>query len=259
MSAPKWWCCARDGDGEGRLPIFAVVSRSIEAGKQGEARMTSFIRLGAATIAAGLACAGPALAHPHVFADSRMEIVGNPDGTLAAVRDIWRFDELFSSSVLVDFDANGNGTLDPDELDKVGETVRESIAEWDFYTFVTVANRDVKLVPPDKIRGLYDHGRLTLFFEMKPGEPVDLRAGPVTFTAYDESYFVAFDFAGEDSFPLLDMPPGCSKTFTQPDPDAEASEWMNSVSMLKPGEAVPEDGVNFSQLLATRIDVRCAP
>ena len=201
----------------------------------------------------------PAAAHPHVFTDSRMEIVGTADGMLSSVRNIWRFDELFSSSVLVDFDANGNGALDPDELDKVGETVRESIAEWDFYTFVTVAGRDVKLTPPDAIRALYDGGRLTLFFEMKPAERVDLKAGPVTFSAYDESYFVAFDFAGEADFALLDMPAGCTKRFTQPDPDADASEWMNSVSMLKPGEAIPEDGVNFSQLLATRVDVTCAP
>ena len=43
-----------------------------------------------------------------------------------------------------------------------------------------------------------------------------------------------------------------------PDPDADASDWMNSVSMLKPNQALPADGVNYSQLLATRVDVQCA-
>ncbi|WP_279482578.1 DUF1007 family protein [Aureimonas sp. SK2] len=207
--------------------------------------------------AALLAACLPASAHPHVFADSRMEIVGTADGMLSSVRNIWRFDELFSSSVVVDFDKNGNGTLDDDEVQAVAETVRQSIAEWDFYTFVSIGNRDLKLTPPADIRGLFDHGQLLLFFEMKPTEPVDLKAAPVTFSVYDESYFVAFDFADENAFQLLDLPKTCTKAYTRPDPDEDASEWMNSVSMLKPGQSIPEDGVNFSQLLATRVDVSC--
>ena len=210
------------------------------------------VRIGASALTLCLCATGMAKAHPHVFADSKMEIVGTKDGKLAAVRNIWRFDELFSSSVVVDFDKNGNGTLDPPELEEVGKTVLGSIAEWEFYTFVTVKGRDIKLTPPHQIRGLFDHGQLTLFFEMKPAEPV-------AFSVYDESYFVAFDFADENSYQLLDLPKSCRKSFTRPDPDAEASEWMNSVSMLKPDQKLPEDGVNFSQLLATRIDVTCAP
>ncbi|MBB3935651.1 DUF1007 family protein [Aureimonas phyllosphaerae] len=204
-----------------------------------------------------VATCGAASAHPHVFADSRMEIVGTSDGLLSSVRNIWRFDELFSSSVVVDFDKNGNGTLDDDEVQAVAETVRQSIAEWDFYTFVSIGNRDLKLKPPESIRGLFEKGQLLLFFEMKLEEAVDLKAQPVTFSVYDESYFVAFDFANETAFQLLDLPKTCTKSYTRPDPDEDASDWMNSVSMLKPGQSIPEDGVNFSQLLATRVDVSC--
>jgi ABC-type uncharacterized transport system substrate-binding protein len=217
------------------------------------------MQVGAGALAFGLSATGLAQAHPHVFADSKMEIVGTKDGKLAALRNIWRFDELFSSSVVVDFDKNGNGTLDPPELEEVGKTVLGSIAEWEFYTFVSIGGRDIKLKPPHQIRGLYDHGQLTLFFEMVPAEPVDLKTQKVTFSVYDESYFVAFDFADEKAYQLLDLPKSCKKEFTRPDPDADASEWMNSVSMLKPDQKLPEDGVNFSQLLATRIDVTCAP
>lgn len=215
--------------------------------------------LAAAPVAAILLSAAPASAHPHVFVDSRMEIVGAADGTLRAVRNIWRFDELFSSSVLVDFDADGDGTLDPDEVAKVAETVRQSIREWDFYTFVTVAGRDVPFAPPPAIRGLWDEGVLTLFFEMAPAEPVDLKPAPVTFTVYDESYFVAFEFIDESRFQLLDLPAACTKSLTQPDPDRSAEEWMAQVSMLKPDQTLPADGVNFAQVLAPHLDVRCAP
>jgi len=202
---------------------------------------------------------GAALAHPHVFVDARMEIVGGKDASLASVRNIWRFDELFSSSVVVDFDKNGNGTLDPEELEAVSETVRGSIAEWSFYTFLTTGGRDVKMAPPATIRGLYDHGQITLLFEMKPAEPVDLAKEKVTFSVFDESYFVAFDFPDAEHFQLLDLPKSCSKGFSQPDPDADAEDWMAQVSMLKPGQQVPSDGVNFAEALATKVDVSCAP
>ncbi|MBB3951565.1 DUF1007 family protein [Aureimonas jatrophae] len=211
-----------------------------------------------AALALGLAPT-VALAHPHVFVDARMEIVGGTGAELASIRNIWRFDELFSSSVVVDFDKNGNGTLDPDELEAVGETVRGSIAEWSYYTFLTTGGRDVKLAPPATIRGLYDHGQITLFFEMKPAEPVDLARDKVTFSVFDESYFVAFDFPDAQHFQLLDLPASCRQDFSRPDPDADAEDWMAQVSMLKPNQQLPSDGVNFAEALATKVDVTCAP
>ena len=213
----------------------------------------------AALLATGalLASCLVAEAHPHVFADSRMEIVGTPDGHLAAVRNIWRMDELFSSSVVFDFDKNGNGKLDDDELVAVGDTVRQSIAEWSFYTFVKSGAHDVPMQPPDEIRTLYENGQLLMFFEMKPREPVDLKKQPVTFAVFDESFFVAFDYADASSFQLLDMPASCSKKFTVPDPDEGAQEWMNSIATLGPDQSVPDDGIDYSRLLATHVDVQC--
>lgn len=204
------------------------------------------------------AIGGQAEAHPHVFVDAKMEIVGGPDGTLGSIRNIWRFDELFSSSVLFDFDKNKNGELDPDELDEVGKTVLGSIAEWSYYTFVSVKAGDLAFNPPPEIRALYQDGQLLLFFEMKPKQTVDLKSTPVTFTVYDESFFVAFDFADENAFQLLDLPKTCTKAFTQPNPDEDAADWMNSISMLKPDQKVPDDGVDFAAVMATRVDVKCA-
>ncbi|MEF2073148.1 DUF1007 family protein [Consotaella aegiceratis] len=215
-----------------------------------------------AVIAAGwLGCgslaAGPALAHPHVFAEARMEIVGSPDGELRSVRNIWRMDELFSSSVLLDFDENANGQLDPEELQAIGDTVKESIAEWSFYTFVRSGGQPVTMQPPDEIRALYQDGQLLMFFEMKAGQPVKLSDGLLTVANFDETFFVAFDYPDADSFQLVDMPASCSKAVVIPDEDEAAQEWMNSIASLGPDEEVPEDGIDYSQILATRLEVRC--
>ena len=215
-------------------------------------------KLGALALASTVGMAAPAFAHPHVFAEARVEIVGTPDSRLAAIRNIWRMDELFSSSVLVDFDKNANGVLDEDELAEIGAVVKESIAEWDFYTFVETAGRSVEMSPPDVIHTLYENGQLLMFFEMRAGEAVDLVAGKLTVANFDDTFFVAFD-ATEEDFQLIDMPKQCAKQYVVPDADAAAQQWMESVASLGPDESIPEDGINYSQVLATRIEVSCGP
>jgi len=74
-----------------------------------------------------------AFAHPHVFIEARLEVVAGADGNIQELRNVWRFDEVFSSSVLMDFDKNTNLKLDPDELTQVGDTVRDSLVDYDYY------------------------------------------------------------------------------------------------------------------------------
>jgi ABC-type uncharacterized transport system substrate-binding protein len=220
--------------------------------------MTSINRWAVLFLAAMLLPAGRAEAHPHVFADARMEIVGDAAGQLVSVRNIWRMDELFSSSVVVDFDKNANGVLDDDELQAVGDTVKESIAEWSFYTFVVVADKPVAMKPPESIRALYQDDQLLLFFEMKAGEPVDLKTQKLTVSTFDETFFVAFVFEDENSFQLVDMPAACKKDMVVPDEDEAAQQWMASIAGLSPDETVPADGVDYAKVLATRLEITCS-
>ena len=58
----------------------------------------------------------PAFAHPHIFIDAKFQVVAAPDGSISELRNVWSFDEVFSSSVLMDFDKGDNQTLTPTEL-----------------------------------------------------------------------------------------------------------------------------------------------
>lgn len=201
----------------------------------------------------------PALAHPHVFIDAHVEIVGDEAAHFVALRNVWRFDELFSSSVVVDFDSNANGTLDADELEQVAETIRGSIAEWGFYTFVELGSRDVKLKEPDVIHALYEDGQLILFFEMPVTETVDLKTQSIKVSNFDESFFVAFDFPGDNAFQLIGLPNACSKALHVPDEDEAAKQWMDQIANLGPDEEVGDGATAFADVMATRMEVSCAP
>ena len=63
----------------------------------------------------------PASVHPHVFAEARLDVVVNPDQTVKSLRHLWRFDDLFSSTVLVEFDTNSDLKLDDAELQEVSQ------------------------------------------------------------------------------------------------------------------------------------------
>ena len=62
-------------------------------------------------------------AHPHVFAEARLDVVGQsrPDGEVAAPSLALR--RLFSSTVLMEFDKNADLKLDDAELQEVSNTV----------------------------------------------------------------------------------------------------------------------------------------
>ncbi|MCB1428855.1 MAG: DUF1007 family protein, partial [Nitratireductor sp.] len=92
-----------------------------------------------------------AVAHPHVFVESNLEIVRNNEGAVTELRHVWRFDDLFSSDVLLNYDENGDGKLEPNELDEVGKTIGSSISEYDYYTEVRSGSDNDEFEPPEAV------------------------------------------------------------------------------------------------------------
>ena len=65
----------------------------------------------------------PALAHPHVFVDARLEVRFDADGRVAALRHVWRFDDAFSAFASQGLDTNGDGFRDSFDNVRAGTPV----------------------------------------------------------------------------------------------------------------------------------------
>ena len=205
---------------------------------------------------AGAACLAPmaALAHPHIFADARLEVVAGEDGTVSELRNVWRFDEMFSASVVMDFDKNSNAELDPEELAEVGRTVLESLEEFSYYTSITEDGKAVKVGKPDAINVDFKDGQLLMFFTVKPGETMPLK-GKLTFGVYDPTLYAAMDFATDDDLVTVgDRFSVCKRAVVRPDPDEVLAQNQDSLT-----EAFFNDpaGTDMSKLFATRLEVTC--
>ena len=206
----------------------------------------------AAGIALAASACGPALAHPHVFVDARLEVVADDNGDVTALRNVWRFDEFFSSSVILDYDTNMDNQLTGDELTEIGDTVRDSLGEYDYYTQITDNGEDIKLKKPDVIHADMRDGQLLLFFEAKPEKPLPLK-GHLTFGVYDPTMYTAIDFHhDEDLVTIGDAFSACKTAVVRPNPDEVISQNQDSLTA-----AFFSDPTDVSKLFATRLDLTC--
>ena len=199
-------------------------------------------------------CTNAALAHPHVFAQARMELKATPEGLIGELRHVWRFDELFTATVILEFDKDKNGELNDDELDEVANTVAGSIAEFNYFQNVEVNGRDVGFEKVQEMTVGVEDGQLLLLFATIPDEPVKLVDGP-KIGVFDPTFYTAIEFYSESDMVLIDAPVGCEHKMVIPDPDeAIAQNAQNLTEAFY--ETTSENDMN--KILATRMEVSCS-
>ncbi|MDS7595384.1 DUF1007 family protein [Agrobacterium tumefaciens] len=195
-----------------------------------------------------------ATAHPHIFADARMEIVEGKDGTVQEVRNIWRFDEMFSASVVMDYDKNSDLKLDPEELAEIGSTVLESLEEYSYYTNILADGKSVPFGKPEAIHVDYKDSQILMFFSVKPKAPLPVK-GKLSFGAWDPTMYTAIDFAKDSDLATegKDLA-ACKHAVVRPDPDEVISQNQTTLT-----DAFFNDptGTDMTKLFATRLELTC--
>ncbi|WP_053999959.1 DUF1007 family protein [Ahrensia marina] len=200
---------------------------------------------------AGLPAA--ANAHPHVFAQARMELKSTPQGTIEELRHVWRFDELFTATVMIEFDMDESGDLNDEELDVVANTVSSSIADFNYFQNIEVNDQDIGFKKVTEMAISVEDGQLLILFSTVPAEEVALKDAP-KIGVFDPTFYTAIEFYSEDDMVLIDAPKGCSRTMVVPDPD-EAIE-QNQQSLTEAFYDTTEN--DMSKILATRMEVTCS-
>ncbi len=209
-----------------------------------------------AIMTALIACVLPhaASAHPHIFVESRLEVIGGADGNVQELRNVWRFDEVFSSSVLLDFDKNTDLKLDESELAELGETMRTSLGDYSYFTTLTVNGATVGVQKPDAIHVTFKDGQILVFFAVKPDKPMPLK-GRLTFGIYDPTMYTAIDFPTDKDLVAEGTAfAKCQQKVVRPDPDEVLSQ--NSSSLTDAFFNDPT-GTDMSKMFATRLEMTC--
>jgi ABC-type uncharacterized transport system substrate-binding protein len=208
----------------------------------------------ALAVAALLLAAGPASVHPHVFAEARLDVILSPDHqTVKALRHLWRFDDLFSSTVMMEFDKNSDLRLDDKELKDVADTVHASLAEFNYFQLVTVDGKDVAMNPPPHLMANFENDQLIILFESEPKVPIKL-AGKIDFGVYDPTFYTAIDFSEDSNITVDGLPSTCTSKVIRPDPDEAIAENQKTLT-----DAFFNDptGTDMSKIFATKLELNC--
>lgn len=217
-------------------------------------RLTGRRAIPAATLVAFFLSTAPASVHPHVFAEARLDVVLDQDGTtVKSLRHLWRFDDVFSSTVVMEFDRNGDLKLDDAELQEVSDTIYKSLAEFGYFQIVTADGKDVAMKPPAQLMANYENDQLIVLFESEPKDPLKL-SGKVDFGVYDPTFYTAIDFVEDDYMQVANLPASCSRTVIRPDPDEAIAQ--NQATLTEQFFNDPT-GTDMSKIFATKLELVC--
>jgi len=149
----------------------------------------------AAALALALPFGQPAVAHPHIFIDTGLELIHDDEGRLVALRVSWTYDELFSLLMLEDLglDSDYDTVLTEAEM----ETLQGFDMDWpDWYegdVYVEASGATVALGPPEVGPAeLLPNGMLTSDHVRRLERPLDGTAEDVVVKVYDPTFYTAY-------------------------------------------------------------------
>lgn len=163
--------------------------------------MISARLLGCGLALAGLFCAGPAAAHPHVFIENRVAF-DFADRKVASIGLHWQFDDIFSDDLLMQFDADGDGAFDELESQAVAEGVLPNLAQFHYFIYVYVDGKLLDAIAPtDFVASAKDR---IVSFQMNVAlpQPVDPSAQALALEVNDREFYVEVDLPEKDAVTL---------------------------------------------------------
>lgn len=169
-----------------------------------------------AAVLAGVALAGPASAHPHVWIVFETTVLYEK-GTFTGVRHKWTFDEYYAATAIEGLDKNKDGKYDREELAELAKVNIDGLKDFSYFTFPTLAGQELKLGEARDYWLEYVDGKLSLFFTLPFAQPVLAEAKGLTFSIQDPSFFIAFEPAKKDPVKLSEgAPKECKVSTGQP-------------------------------------------
>jgi len=218
---------------------------------------------GLATLSAvaALLAAGAASAHPHMWIDARAQIDVDAAHRITAVRQVWRFDEMFGAYATQGLKKAKDGSLPADTLKGMAQDWMKALGEpiSHYFTRVTVDGKSAAFGAPRDARVDWNPKttRLTLSFTLPLDKPVAPGAGGAQVDIYDPTYFVAYAFE-EQGAVSLGGPQGaaCKADYRKPK-ELDWKTMQELAAIPADPDALPDELFAITKGLTHRIEVRC--
>lgn len=168
-----------------------------------------------AAVLVSLSLSGPARAHPHVWADIRVQVEFNDKGLVTGLRQTWLFDDFYSAFVI-------GGGVGQAALDAVLAENMSNLREYDYFTRILSGEARIEDAKAEDASSRVVDKRLEMTFRLALPEPLSVADLPMRYAVYDPSYYIEMVHAeAPDAVTLVNAPKNCTSELKQPNPDAE--------------------------------------
>jgi ABC-type uncharacterized transport system substrate-binding protein len=141
-----------------------------------------------------------ASAHPHVFIEDRVVFLFARD-KITAIEQSWKFDEVFSDTLIQQFDKNGDGAFDSAESKDVAKGTLPNLKKFHYFNYVWVDGKDIGVVDPINFVADAKNKLVTFVFTVKLPKPVDPKTQKLKVEINDREFYVEVDLAKDQ--PIL--------------------------------------------------------
>jgi len=174
------------------------------------------MRLRAILTAAAVMLATPALAHPHLFIDSGVEVLFDPDGTAGGVRITWTYDEMYSLLILEDrgLDKDYDGVLTEAELAVLNGFDMAWEPGYPGDTYALLGETPIDLGQPQDWTVAFRDGKIVSTHVRRLAGPTTVADVPLVVQSYDPSFYAAYRIVGT---PVLSGRSDCAAQIFEPD------------------------------------------
>lgn len=201
--------------------------------------------------------AAPASAHPHVFIDTRIEIIFDAANTATGLRISWTYDDLYSLYVI------GDMGLDPDFDGKLTAAEQARLSGFDMNwdpqfpgdTYALIGDRDLALMRPSDWGASYADGKITSTHLRRFAVPVPVRAEPLLVQVYDPGFYTAYAIAYD---PVVTGGTGCTAVAYGPDLDAADAALKAALAEYSADANLEADFPAIGKTYSEEVRVTCA-
>lgn len=142
-----------------------------------------------------------ASAHPHVFVDNRV-VLQFAGGKLVGFRTDWRFDELFTEDMMLQYDADADGLISASESATIAAETLPNLAGFRYFTHVSVDGTDYPDLAPSDFAARKEEGALHFALTFTLPVPVDSRTQALRLEISDREYYVEVLLAADAAVAL---------------------------------------------------------
>jgi ABC-type uncharacterized transport system substrate-binding protein len=176
--------------------------------------MSNLVRV--LTLLALMGVSSQAFAHPHVWVSTRAQVV-LVGGYLDKVQVTWSFDELFTSLVLMDNDANSDGQLSSAEVANVRRTYFDNLKGYDYFAHLSLGKRSLPVTVTEFNATITAAGNAVYTFVIPVGQRLDTKTA-FSFAFYDESFYTDMVFEKQEPVRLEVTEGGKANFLIKPNP-----------------------------------------